>query len=418
MQSHRDVPFSASDAPRIVRVAMDVRPLQGTDAFHGIGHYTRGLAESLLSLRKELGLEIHLIYTNDRPAPVLRNVGAAHGVSCVDGPESPRRFEEALRRIGLPSLPLMRERTPANARALVAAARKCRADVLHVASPLHGRVDWKPVARPRCVATVYDLIPLLHRTDFLDQWPQSVRELYLKRLTMLQSLRSMLAISRTVAADLAQHARIPAERIHVAYPGLRFAAAPEERAFAPVERERFLLAFASRNPSKNLEGLLRGYALLPHERRRNTRLVLAGAESPETQAYVLEAEQRFGLAGELDLRGTLSDDELADLYRRAALFLLPSTAEGFGLPALEAMAHGTPVAASRLPVLEEVLGDAAFYFDPRDPFSLARAVQDALASPSALAAVSEKGRERAASFTWERTARAVAEVYREAAGLA
>jgi glycosyltransferase involved in cell wall biosynthesis len=79
------------------------------------------------------------------------------------------------------------------------------------------------------------------------------------------------------------------------------------------------------------------------------------------------------------------------------------------------MALGAPVAASRLPVLDEVLGDAAFYFDPRDPASLAGAVRAALDSPDLLVAASRKGRERAALFSWEKTAREVADAYREVA---
>jgi len=414
MESSREVSPSSSPSPRPVRVALDARVLQGEDALKGIGRYTRGLIESLLAIRKESGLEIYLVLLKDYPAPDLDS-SAASGVLAVDGPAPPGPVARAAAFLsagaGGP------QPAAKDARALVEGARRCGAEVLHVASPLHGPFGWAAVPRPRCVATVYDLIPVLHPTRFLESWPEAARARYLRRLGMLPSLEMVFAISRSVAEDLGRHTGMDPTRIRVAYPGLHFSAGrqPGENESAEVGREGFLLAFVSRNPSKNSEGLLRGFALLPPEMRRARRLHLLESGDTETRQWLGDLARRLGISEEVDFHGEVTDAELAGLYRKTSLVLLPSTAEGFGLPALEAMALGAPVAASRLPVLDEVLGDAAFYFDPRDPASLAGAVRAALDSPDLLVAASRKGRERAALFSWEKTAREVADAYREVA---
>ena len=106
--------------------------------------------------------------------------------------------------------------------------------------------------------------------------------------------------------------------------------------------------------------------------------------------------------------GGVPTEELVSLYRRAAAVVFPSLYEGFGLPPLEALACGCPVASSNAGSLPEVLGDAAVLFDPEDPDAVAAGVSEALDRASEL---STRGPERAAAFTWEATARLHDEVY-------
>jgi len=108
--------------------------------------------------------------------------------------------------------------------------------------------------------------------------------------------------------------------------------------------------------------------------------------------------------------GHVSDDDLVDLYRRAAALVFPSLYEGFGQPTLEAMACGCPVACSTAGALPEVVGAAARLFDPHDPDAIASAVRDVLAAPDLWA---RSGIARAARFSWDETARAHDAVYRE-----
>jgi glycosyltransferase involved in cell wall biosynthesis len=128
---------------------------------------------------------------------------------------------------------------------------------------------------------------------------------------------------------------------------------------------------------------------------------------------VLTGEGDFGaLPGGVESRGRVSADELVELYRGAAALVFPSLYEGFGMPVVEAMACGCPVASSNVTSLPEVVGDAARLFDPHDPEAIAAAVDEVLRDPAPWIA---RGLERAKLFTWDACARAHDKVYSELA---
>jgi glycosyltransferase involved in cell wall biosynthesis len=110
--------------------------------------------------------------------------------------------------------------------------------------------------------------------------------------------------------------------------------------------------------------------------------------------------------------GFVSRPELAALYAGAEVFCFPSLLEGFGFPVLEAMAQGTPVVTSRGTSTEELAGDAAVLVDPRDPTSIASGVRSVLGDAGLAARLGVEGPKRAATFTWDETARRLAEIYR------
>jgi glycosyltransferase involved in cell wall biosynthesis len=169
---------------------------------------------------------------------------------------------------------------------------------------------------------------------------------------------------------------------------------------ADVPREPFLIYPARRWPHKNHERLFEAFALLRRE-RPELRLVLTGGG-------------HGGVVPEgVEVRGLVAADELLSLYRRAGALVFPSLYEGFGQPALEAMACGCPVACSAVASLPEVVGDAARLFDPHDPRAIADAVREVLEAPEEWSA---RGLARARLFSWEKTARAHEAVYRELSG--
>ncbi len=110
----------------------------------------------------------------------------------------------------------------------------------------------------------------------------------------------------------------------------------------------------------------------------------------------------------------ISDDDLNGLYRAADCFVLPSRIEGFGLPVLEAMRHGTPVACSNRTALPEVAGEAALLFDPDDQQAVTGAVRRLLEDAALRAELSERGRRRSRLLTWDRTTAATLDSYRRA----
>jgi glycosyltransferase involved in cell wall biosynthesis len=163
------------------------------------------------------------------------------------------------------------------------------------------------------------------------------------------------------------------------------------------EREPFLLYPARPWPHKNHARLYEAFALLRRE-RPELRLVLTGGGD-------------FGAVPDgVDVRGLVSDDELASLYRRASALVFPSLYEGFGLPPLEAMASGCPVACSNAAALPETVGDAARLFDPHDARAMVGAVRDVLDAPDEWRT---RGIAHARRYSWAATARGHEDVYRE-----
>ena len=164
-----------------------------------------------------------------------------------------------------------------------------------------------------------------------------------------------------------------------------------------VEREPFLLYPARRWPHKNHERLFEAFALLRRE-RPELRLVLTGGGD-------------FGdVPAGVEARGHVPRAEVVELMQRASALVFPSLYEGFGLPPLEAMACGCPVASSNAAALPETVGDAARLFDPHDATAIADAVREVLDDPAPWV---ERGLNRAAGYSWDETARQTDAVYAE-----
>jgi glycosyltransferase involved in cell wall biosynthesis len=258
-------------------------------------------------------------------------------------------------------------------------------DVIHF--PL--TVMLPRVRRPPAVTSILDL----QHEFFPDYFPRA--ELAYRKLVYRWTARAserVIAISEHAKRTLVERLGVRPERVRVIYFGVdheRFRPGPEER-------EPFLLYPANRWPHKNHERLFEAFALLRRE-RPGLRLVLTGAGHTSAPDGV-------------ELAGHVSRDELARLYRTAAALVFPSLYEGFGMPPLEAMASGLPVAGSNAASLPEVVGDAGALFDPHDPEAIAAAVRTVLDDPAPWV---ERGLARAAEFSWEACAREHEAVYRE-----
>jgi alpha-1,3-rhamnosyl/mannosyltransferase len=175
-----------------------------------------------------------------------------------------------------------------------------------------------------------------------------------------------------------------------------------------VPDEPYILAVGDLRPKKDLQTLVRAFGRLHCDGAIPHKLVIAGLDVGEQPALVALAG-----AAPVELTGFVSDAELDALMRGAALFVQPSLYEGFGLAIVEAMARGVPVVLSRASVHPETGGDAAEYFEPGDADDCAAAMLRALSDPALRDGLVARGRERAASFSWDATAAATVAVYRE-----
>ena len=170
-----------------------------------------------------------------------------------------------------------------------------------------------------------------------------------------------------------------------------------------------VLCVAAKRPHKNLVRLIGALALIPSERR--PLLVLPGYPT----AHVADLHRRtleLGLMRDVRILDWIPPEELEGLYGAAACFVFPSLMEGFGLPVLEAMARGVPVACSSRGALAEVAGDAALRFDPESEPAIAAAIERLLVWPEEAQRLREAGRIRAATYSWHATAAATIDAYK------
>jgi len=295
--------------------------------------------------------------------------------------------------------------------ALTAEFARFRLDLLH--SP-----DFIPPRRGarRHIITVHDL-SFLHFPQYLTA---ESRRYYNGQIeTAVRQADHILTDSEATKADLVTILDVPAEKITVHLLGvdenfrpLPPAALDEARARLRLPQS-YILFVGTFEPRKNIAGLLEAYHLLLSQMHDAPPLVLVGQRGwlfDETQ----EMADALGLQDRVLWREDISAADLPALYNLAAVLVLPSHYEGFGFPPLEAMACGTvPVVSSRSS-LPEVVGDVGLQIDPDDPAALAAALCRALTDQPWRAAMREAGLARAASFTWERTARTALAAYQTA----
>jgi glycosyltransferase involved in cell wall biosynthesis len=284
----------------------------------------------------------------------------------------------------------------------------------------HGVTGFELPRAPggRLVTTVHDLIPF--RFPRLVPW----RHRWAVRVLLSGALRRaarVIAVSEATRADLLARYRLPPDRVVV----VPEAASPRFAAVSAAEVARvrarhglegpYVLFVGLLEPKKNVAGLLEAVARLRRDGTWGpTRLVVAGAVGWGVAALP-EHAGRLGLDGVVRWLGAVDEADLPGLYGGAVCFAFPSLWEGFGLPALEAMAAGTPVVASRRGALPEITADAALLVEP-DAASVADGLGRMLADAGLRQRLRDRGLARARAFSWERTARETLAVYRAAAG--
>jgi alpha-1,3-rhamnosyl/mannosyltransferase len=212
---------------------------------------------------------------------------------------------------------------------------------------------------------------------------------------------------------VSEHSRRSIERVYRLAPN-RIDVVPEAAAavFQPTSEPRgdFVLYAGGISPNKNLGALVEAFAKLKNK-TSDTKLVLAGDHAGDSFRGCYEQLrariEELGLGKRVEFTGRVPDERLAELYCHAKLFAMPSFDEGFGLPAIEAMACGAPVVVSSGNALEEVVGDAGLKTNPHDAGAL-REAMDAILGDRALAAdLSARSIERAGLYSWDQTARGV-----------
>jgi glycosyltransferase involved in cell wall biosynthesis len=277
---------------------------------------------------------------------------------------------------------------------------------------VHSLASTAPLwGRFRRVVTVHDLI--------YARYPEAHSGLRGRAMGLLvpaavRRADRVIVDSQSTGADLTDILKTAPDRIDVVPLGLgavrRETPLPERetRALFDLGGRSVLLSVSAKRPHKNLAALIDALALLPAEGR--PMLVLPGYPTAH-ERELRERAAAAGVSADVRLAGWVSGAELEGLWSLAEGFVFPSLYEGFGLPVLEAMARGVPVACSNASSLPEVAGEAALLFDPHDPSAIADALRRLLGDAALRERLRRMGGERVREFTWERTARLTLESY-------
>ncbi len=267
-------------------------------------------------------------------------------------------------------------------------------DVFH---GLNQRLPAKPP--PKSVTTFHDLFVLTGEyssSDFRFRFADQARH-------AAESSQLIIAVSQFTADQVSTLLGVHPSRLRVIHHGIHL-----PRASEPVTRERMILHVGPLQKRKNISRLVKAFESTPAD----WRLVLAGSAGYGAQEILRDIE-RSPACARIQVTGYLAAETLDQLYARASIFAFPSLDEGFGMPVLEAMAHGVPVITSNRSALPEVAGDAALLVDPFNTEELAVQLNRLIEEPSLRQEWTAKGTGRVQAFSWERVCDRTWDVYNE-----
>ena len=366
-------------------IGIDVRKLGD----FGIGTYIRNLLSGLSELDQE------------HKYLLLRKAE-------TDPAELPTGMESRIERSGLYS--------PAEPWRLGWNARRAGLDLLHCPHYVTPFLAGCPLA-----VTIHDLIHLLFPRYLPGRTARRYARFFLRRAA--RKAKVIFAVSNCTRDDILEHLPAREEQIIVTYEAVD-PAMSREPGEAELEEVRtryaldrpFILYVGNLKPHKNLGIAVEAFARFRNQAGPEWQFVIVGGEPAD--GALRRTIESSGVRGSVRFLGFLPKRRLPAVYRLARTFLFPSLYEGFGLPPLEAMVAGTPVVASNISSLPEVLGDAALLVDPRDADAMAAALEKIETDEELRGDLVERGRQRARRYSWRETTELTLAGYRRALGQA
>lgn len=401
-----------------MRIVLDLQSLQTESRYRGIGRYSAALAEAMI--RNAGDREVWVVGTAE-DAGTMRAMQARFATLL---PAERIQFFHAPAPTdwSTPGTAWRRSAAEAMRESFIASLRP---DIVHVSSLFEGAQGPAVTSIGRWVdgvtsaATLYDLIPLLNPDMYLPAgW---VRDWYMDKLESLRRARLLLAISAHAREEGIGAAGLDPSRVVNIGAAVSPAFRPTPAAHAAPLLSRlgvhapYVMYSGAGDVRKNLSALMEAFARLPRTLQETHQLLLVGKMHPDEAHAVHVRLQDLGIAPRTVHAGYVTDEELVALYGQAALFVLPSLHEGFGLPALEAMSCGTPTLGSDCTSIPEVIGREDALFDPRDPVALAHLMERALTT-AWRDELRVHALEQSARFTWDACARTALDAFDAAVG--
>jgi len=266
--------------------------------------------------------------------------------------------------------------------------------------------------RGRVVTTMQDLTTVRFRNPLKNPivfWAKQQVYKWVNKRAAKKSVH-IITISNFVKEDIEHYTHIPPEKITVTYEAADLIPDPAEP-MPSLEGKRFLMYVGRPLPHKNLDRLVQAFELLQKD-QPDLWLALAGKKDELYERIAGRAEAR-GVKN-IVFTGFISEGQLRWMYEHCAAYTFPSLSEGFGLPALEALAHGAPLVSTNATCSPEIYGDAAVYFNPLDIRDMTTKIATVLADPILREELVEKGKAQAAKYSWQRMAEQTLEVYNQA----
>ncbi len=270
------------------------------------------------------------------------------------------------------------------------------------------------------IVTIHDLI--------ISKFPQSRRKAttlspilykiklffyYLVIKSAVSRAKKIIAVSEATKKDIIKILKINPEKIIVIYEGVGLPKISKKIQNSKFKiQNSYILYVGAAYPHKNLESLLIAFKELIKDGIKNIKLVLVGKKDyfyQRLEKYALEID----LKNEVIFTGEVTDEELIALYQNALFFIFPSLEEGFGLPGIEAMAYGLPVAASSISPLLEIFGQAAYYFDPYNIKEIKNTMIKLITDENLRKTLKEKGLKQIKKYSWQKMAKKIFFLYKE-----
>jgi glycosyltransferase involved in cell wall biosynthesis len=266
------------------------------------------------------------------------------------------------------------------------------------------------------LVTIHDLTHILDRA-----YKKTLKsKLYASLIihTVARKAKHIFTPSEYSKRTIIERLGLPENKVTVSYCGVASHFYPEDRQKAATVMQRecgvkrpYILFVGNLKPHKNISGLLKAYAKLTRQSSPSCELVIVG-EGAKGAPMLKALASQLGIEKRTKFIASVTDDVLRCAYSAAQVTVLPSFEEGFGLPVIESMACGTPVACSNTAALPEVGGSAATYFDPEDPDSIAAAIRSLMESADRWKKQQQLGFENISRFSWSTCAERHLEVYR------